>query len=393
MIWNAAKQKGRMGFDEYVICAPSRPRLARWLRPLFWLLTVALLFAGIVLALPIASALFLKWEGYSGAFLLSEFSHELTDKSPPALHAWAMVYHAWAVPIGLLTLAALVGSAILISRQIEQEHLSSDLAQMPAVYVRPRLTWVLRGVNNSSLDTHPPRLSIDLFNVGETPAVRVELKIVSLYVQDKDGESFTTLSIDEYDTVVYYDRLVPADREFYGAGSITENLVETHAICLPAMFAGMLSPGALLQSILSSDDDFPALVLKLNVRFETVRNVKFNETIAIRWSARRCRAVASTGQLAEITELRDVLAQTGKAAWMARESPRRRPDGRPNDLSFWTRMTLSPEVSSSRSRVGRRLLKGARNRLKCHQESNDELFQSRAGGLANAGPSRSAPAA
>ena len=143
MYWRKEAREGRAGFDEYVICTPVRSFAGSWKTWPLWIFVVVLLSAGGFVGWPIMRSLYLHWAGYSDALLLpGEF---LADHIPRGLHHWAMVYHAWAVPIGLLTLSVLLGSAILIGRQIEQEYIHTRLSELPAVYVRPRLTWTLRG--------------------------------------------------------------------------------------------------------------------------------------------------------------------------------------------------------------------------------------------------------
>ena len=218
------------------------------------------------------------------------------------------------------------------------------------------------GIHENSLDTVPERLFIDLFNVGDSPAIRVHSKVLSVTVQEKNAGvvSDRLIDIDLYDKTMYYDKLVPADRESYGTGSVTENLVECHSFTVPES-AGTVRDGDFVHNIIvRHDDDYPAIVLVLEVAFETIRNVNFKETIAVRWSGLRCRAVASSGQLDNIKKLKTIVEHACGTGWAAGQAPPKHRDGQPmhDDLSKWTRLSLSPEVASRKSAVGKKLVNG-----------------------------------
>jgi hypothetical protein len=359
---------GCSGFDEYVIGAPTGKRPWLWTRRILIGISGLLLAIGLLLSFPIWHVLLMKWGDYSGAFMAFEWNIPLGEhehKVPLGYYPWGQIYYSWAVPAGLLTLSILLFSACLITDQIETEHSNARLAHMPAVFVRPRLKWRSIGMDANGLTAEPPILSIDLFNVGETPAMRLQLRIVDLYVNLRRSTGLFSrhnfmarFEVKSSDREAYYARLVPADHDGQGGASVTENLVRTHKFVIPDPPKNAPGFGRLLQHFLSSsaDDDFPALVLVMHVNFETIRGVKFSEEIAVRWSGQTCHAAASPAQRTEVDKLERVVAETTQAGWRAH-----RPlyvNGRPEDLSSWTWLTLSPQVA--RVQAGNSLMWGAK---------------------------------
>jgi hypothetical protein len=362
-------QLSRSGFDEYVVGATSaKPSMTA--AQLFLICAGGLCLAlGILFSRPIFWTLFLKWTDYSAVFDLAEFSRETPEKIPMGYYAWGLIYNSWALPIGLLTLSALLFSAFLITGQIQQDQFNSQLAHMPAVFIRPRLKWTSITVEGNNLQAEPPRLSIDLLNVGETPAIRLQLHVAELYLNTRSSTRWSRHVskinlelVHDDDKDAYYARLVPADHDGRGDGGVTENLVRTHSFRVPAPLQNANGSRSLLQSLLSSSvkQDFPALVLVLNVRFETIRRVQFDETIVVRWSARTCRTAANPLQRGQIDDLSATVEENDLHGWKAHQPPYN--NGKPQDLSSWTWLTLSPKVANKRT--GGRLMWGdSGNRL------------------------------
>jgi hypothetical protein len=346
----------RTGFDEYLIGAPSVSSFWGGTRPILVGVSISLFVAGVWCSLPILFVLWSKWPEYSGAFMLADLHKQAAQDIPAGFHAWNLIYNAWALPLGLLTLAMLLFSACLISRQIEHDQSSARLAHMPAVFVRPRLKWSSIGVEGKALVAERPKLFIDLLNVGETPAIRLQLHVVDLYVNTRSSRWWSRrcskigIQLDhDNDKNAYYARLVPADHDSKGEGGITENLVRTH------IFSVSAPPEARLLPHLLSGGDFPALVLLLNVEFETIRNTKFNETIAVRWSGLTCRSAATPQQRDQMRELSETVRDNEQHGWNAYQPPYTA-NGKPKDLSLWTSLTVSPKVANER--VGRSLMWG-----------------------------------
>ena len=360
----SSDQTGRSGFDEYVIGAPVEKSLWFLARKLGIGFSVLLFFLGLGLSFPIWRVLLMRWADYSAAFMAAELDllsgqHHI----PGGYYPWGQIYYSWAVPAGLFTLAVLLFTACLIAEQIAREHSNARLAHMPAVFVRPRLKWRSIGVDTDGLTAKPPIVSIDLFNVGETPAMGLQLRIEDIYVNRLRPyawffrrSSKARLQIEPSDREVYYARLVPADHDGQEGGRVTENLVRTHAFSILKPPDNGPSFGRLLQHLSSSRDDFPALVLVMRVNFETIRGFKFNEKIAVRWSGRTCRAAASPAQRTEVDQIELVVAETTQAGWKAHKPSYI--NGRPKDLSSWTWLTLSPQVASVQA--GKNLMWGAK---------------------------------
>lgn len=271
-------------------------------------------------------------------------------KVPVGYYPWGQIYYSWAVPAGLLTLSILLFSACLITDQIEREHSNARLAHMPAVFVRPSLKWRSIGVGTNGLTADGPILSIDVINVGDTSAMGLELRVLDLYVNLRPRGWFSRrkpaarIKIERVNRQAYHPQLVPADLDSQGRASA--NLVKTHRFSIEELPENAPTFGVLLQRFLSPDreDDFPALVLVMHVNFETIRGVKFSDTIVARWSGRSCRAVSNPIQRAALDQLERVIAWTTRTGWRADEPPH--VNGQPEDLSLWTWLTLSPQMAS-----------------------------------------------